>query len=452
MKFNNEDTIIAVATPSGSGAISVIRVSGSRSIEIADKFFYGKIKLNEAPSHTIHHGKIISKDNKVIDDVLVSIFRAPNSYTGEDSIEISCHGNQFIAESIIKCFLENNLRIAEPGEFTKRAFLNGKIDLAQAEAVVDIINSRTEASLRGARNQMDGLLSAKIEFLKNALLEISSLLELELDFAEEDIELLTKKEIEIKIITIINEIDILLKTYSFGKVIKDGLNIAIVGEPNVGKSSLLNYLLREARAIVSEIPGTTRDIIHEDISIDGLLIKLYDTAGIRHSEDSVEKEGVDRSKRIIKDSDLVLFVVDVTQPYPDKLYNELLNFTKKEHILIVCNKIDLRNDITPISDVRISCRTGDGIEDLLSIIKNKSFGGFYYSENSAILTNSRHFIALSRAKEHLYGSIQALVEKMSGEFIAIHIRNAETCLGEIIGKVTSDDILNNIFSRFCIGK
>ena len=452
MKFDNEDTIIAIATPSGNGAISIIRVSGEKSIEIADKFFSGKTKLKEASSHTIHHGNIISNNNEVIDDVLVSVFKAPNSYTGEDSIEISCHGNQLIAESIIKCFLENSIRIAEPGEFTKRAFLNGKIDLTQAEAVVDIINSRTEASLRGARNQLDGLLSSKIEFLKNSLLEISSLLELELDFVEEDIELLTKKDFVTKINTLISEIEILLKTYSFGKIIRDGLNIAIVGEPNVGKSSLLNYLLKEARAIVSEIPGTTRDVIHEDISIDGILFKLYDTAGIRYSEDTIEREGVDRSKRIVKDSDLILLVVDATQPYPINLYNELLNLTKKNQILIVLNKIDLNNEIVQKVDAKISCLTGEGIENLLSLMKEYSIGELNYSEKNAILTNIRHFEALNSAKEHLSNSIEALNENMSDEFIAVHLRNAETCLGEIIGLVTSEDILNNIFSKFCVGK
>ena len=452
MNLNNEDTIVAIATPIGSGAISVIRVSGEKCIEAIDKYFKGKVSLKDASSHTIHYGKIISNEGEVIDDTLISIFRAPNSYTGEDSIEISCHGSQFIAGSIIKCLVGKNIRIAEPGEFTKRAFLNGKIDLAQAEAVVDIINSRTEASLRGARNQLDGLLSSKIEYLKNSLLDISSLLELELDFAEEDIGLLTKKETETKINAVIKEIDLLLNTYSFGKVIKDGLNIAIVGEPNVGKSSLLNYLLKEARAIVSEIPGTTRDIIHEDISIDGLLFKLYDTAGIRYSEDLIEREGVDRSKQIVKESDLILFVVDAIRPYPINLYNELLNLTKKERVLIILNKIDLYNEVSRKVDVRISCLTGEGIEHLLSIMKKKSLGGFNYTEKIALLTNLRHFNALDSAKAHLINSIQALNENMSGEFIAIHLRNAETCLGEIIGLVTSEDILNNIFSKFCIGK
>jgi tRNA modification GTPase len=452
MKFDNEDTIIAIATPSGSGAISLIRVSGKESIEVTDKVFYGKIKLKESASHTIHHGKIISNDGEVIDDVLISVFKAPNSYTGEDSIEISCHGNQFIAESIIKCFLEQNIRLATPGEFTKRAFLNGKIDLAQAEAVVDIINSRTEASLRGARNQLDGLLSSKIEYLKNSLLNISSMLELELDFVEEDIELLTKREVETKINSLVNEIELLMKTYSFGKIIKDGLNIAIVGEPNVGKSSLLNYLLKESRAIVSEIPGTTRDIIHEDISIDGLLIKLYDTAGIRYSDELIEREGVERSKRIVKEADLVLLVLDATKPYPLKLFEELVNITKEERIFKILNKIDLNNEVNFNADTRISCLTGEGIDDLIILLKKYSLGEVNYSEDTAILTNLRHFNALESARINLNNSINALNENLSEEFISVHLRNAETCLNEIIGQVTSEDILNNIFSNFCIGK
>jgi tRNA modification GTPase len=452
MQFEMEDTIVAIATPPGTGAISIIRVSGKESIEKTDNIFIGKFHLRNVSSHTIHHGKIIAKNGDIIDDVLVSVYRAPSSYTGEDSTEISCHGNQFIAQKIIKSLLDQKLRIANPGEFTKRAFLNGKIDLTQAEAVIDLINASSEASLRGARNQLDGILSSKIDYLKKSLLEISSLLELELDFAEEDLELITQKEIEAKINILINEIDLLLKSYSFGKIIKEGINLAIVGEPNVGKSSLLNYLLKESRAIVSEIPGTTRDVIHEDISIGNILFKLYDTAGIRYTNDFIEKEGVERSKQIVRESDLILMVVDTIQGFSQSLYEALLQLTNKERIITVLNKIDLKNEFNLDVDVRISCLTGDGIDDLLELLKNRSFGTYNFSEDSAVLTNSRHFVALENAKLHLINSKDALSNKMSGEFISFHLRNTESCLSEIIGLVTTEDLLNNIFSKFCIGK
>ena len=276
-----EDTIAAIATPNGVGAISIIRISGINSFMAADAIFEGKTKISEAHSHTVHYGKIVDSQKIVVDDVLLTNFRAPNSYTGEDIVEISCHGNPLIGQKILEILLDYDIRIAEPGEFTKRAFLNNRIDLAQAEAVMDVVASRSEASLRGARNQLDGLLSANVSNLRDPLLEILSFIELELDFAEEELEFMKRDELIYRIDRIIEKIDGLLNTYTFGRVIRDGVNVAIVGKPNVGKSSLLNYLLKESRAIVSSIPGTTRDIIREEISIDGILFKLFDTAGIR---------------------------------------------------------------------------------------------------------------------------------------------------------------------------
>ncbi|MCX6150472.1 MAG: tRNA uridine-5-carboxymethylaminomethyl(34) synthesis GTPase MnmE [Ignavibacteriales bacterium] len=452
MNNNNEDTIVAIATPPGSGAIAVIRLSGKQSIKVANNLFYGKADLQNSASHTIHYGKIKTANSAYIDDVLVSVFRSPNSYTGEDCIEISCHGSQIISQRIISSLLEQDIRMAEPGEFTKRAFLNGKIDLAQAEAVVDLINSRTEAALKGARNQLDGILSAKIKYLRNSLLEISSIIELELDFAEEDIELITKKNIGEKINSLTKEIDLLLKSYSFGKIITDGLNVAIVGAPNVGKSSLLNYLLKESRAIVSEIPGTTRDIIHEDISIDGILYKLYDTAGIRLTENKIEIEGVERSRQVTREADLILFLFDSQQGFSKNLYEEIINLSNKERIITVLNKIDLKDDPNFIADVRISSLTGAGIQNLINLVRERSFGEFTYSENTAILTNVRHYSALEQTKTHLLEAGLSLKNNFSGEYIAADLRIAENCLNEIIGLITSDDILNNIFSKFCIGK
>ena len=451
MQLDN-DTIVALATQAGVGAISVIRVSGSESISVSDQIFRGKTKLVDCLTHTIHYGKVFDSNNELIDDVLISVFRNPNSYTGEDSVEISTHGNSLITQKIIYALVRSNVRLAEPGEFTKRAFLNGKLDLAQAEAVADVINSRTEAALRGARNQLDGLLSQKVDLLREILINTSSLIELELDFAEEDVEFMSLKEILKNIEAIEIEIDALLKTYSFGRVIKDGVNVALVGKTNVGKSSLLNYLLKEARAIVSEIPGTTRDIIREDLSIDGILFKLFDTAGIRVTEDVVEKEGVIRSREAVKNADIVLFMNDVIGGFSSDLYNQLLEITSDERIIKVMNKIDLNRTETFRADVKISAKTGEGIEELFSIMKEKAVGTQSYTEKTAIVSNLRHFDALNRAKENLQYARKSIDEKLTGEFIAVDLRNAENALSEIIGKVTTEDILNNIFTKFCVGK
>ena len=452
MTLTDEDTITAIATPHGVGAISVIRVSGPKSLYVADKIFKGKKKISESQSHTIHYGKIYSENSGVIDDVLISVFKKPNSYTGEDSVEISAHGSPLIAQKIIEILLENDVRLAEPGEFTKRAFLNNKMDLAQAEAVADIINSRTEASLKGARNQLDGLLSAKINFLREELVNVSSLIELELDFAEEDIEFVSTDEIKRKINGIIEEIEKLLKSYSFGKVIRDGVNVAIVGKPNVGKSSLMNYILKESRAIVSQIPGTTRDVIREEASIDGVLFRLYDTAGIRTTSDEIEKEGVIRSREAVKNADVVIFVNDATSGFDIDIYNEILEIQPGEKIIKVINKTDLKEPEGMSGDVYISAKTGEGMDELLKILKEKALGSETYTEKSAVVSNLRHFNALKKAKESLLIALDSVDKKMSGEFISVDLRNAENHLGEIIGKVTTDDILNNIFSNFCIGK
>lgn len=448
----DNDTIVALATPAGVGAISVIRVSGQHSFTIVDKIFKGKTNLVDCHTHTIHYGKIFDTKNELIDDVLVSVFKTPNSYTGEDSVEISTHGSSLITQKIIYALVESNVRLAEPGEFTKRAFLNGKLDLAQAEAVADVINSRTEAALRGARNQLDGLLSQKVDFLREILINTSSLIELELDFAEEDIEFMPLNEILKNIGEIEKEIDSLLKSYSFGRVIKDGVNVALVGKTNVGKSSLLNYFLKEARAIVSEIPGTTRDIIREDLSIDGILFKLFDTAGIRVTEDIVEKEGVIRSREAVKNADIVLFMNDIVSGFSHDLYNQLIELTADERIIKVMNKIDLNPADQTSSDVKISAKTGEGIEALFSKLIEKAVGSNSYTEKTAIVSNLRHFDALNRSKQNLINARKSIDEKLTGEFIAVDLRNAELALSEIIGKVTTEDILNNIFAKFCIGK
>lgn len=448
-----EDTIVALATPAGVGAISVIRVSGPQSFFAVDNIFNGKTKIDDAASHTLHYGDIKNQDDEHIDDVLVSVFRAPNSYTGEDSVEISTHGNPLITQRIIDLLIStSNIRLAEPGEFTKRAFLNNRLDLAEAEAVADVINSRTEASLRGARNQLDGMLSQKVQELRAQLLNSSSFVELELDFAEEDIEFVNQNELLKRIDSIIIEIDTLLESYDFGRVIRDGVNVAIVGRPNVGKSSLLNYILKESRAIVSEIPGTTRDVIREEVSIEGILFRLFDTAGIRISEDTIEKEGILRSQETVRTADVVIFLEDVEQSESRDLYLDLLSFTSPNKIIKVLNKIDLFKESPKPTDVKISAKTGEGIENLFIKLKEIAIGSESYTEKTAIVTNLRHHNCLKKSRENLINARESILKKMSGEFISVDLRNAEMNLAEIIGEMTSEDILNNIFMKFCIGK
>ncbi len=448
----DQDTIIALATPAGISAISVIRISGNNSLQIADSFFKGKIKISDAVSHTIHYGKILL-ENETIDDVLVSLFHSPRSYTGENSVEISTHGNPLIAQKIIEAAVKNGARIAEPGEFTKRAFLNGRIDLSQAEAVADIINSRTEASLKGARSQLDGLLSRKVNSLRESLIEIASLLELELDFVEEGLEFISLSDIKIKIENIISEIDALLKTYTFGKVLRDGVQTVIVGRPNVGKSSLLNYLLKDSRAIVSDIPGTTRDIIKDEFYYKGILFHLSDTAGIRISNDLIEQEGVLRSRNAVSNADIVLVIGDVLEGFSEELYKEMAALTGEERILRIMNKIDLNDTRAGKEETMdISALTGEGIEVLLEAMYNKAIGTVNFSEHSIIVSNIRHFTSLQKAKDSLNRSIDSLIASLSNEFISFELRGGVAALSEIIGEVTSDDILNNIFSKFCIGK
>ncbi|MFA8343686.1 MAG: tRNA uridine-5-carboxymethylaminomethyl(34) synthesis GTPase MnmE [Rhodothermaceae bacterium] len=448
----NDDTITALATASGAGAISVIRMSGKESFSIVDQIFKGAKKISECKTHTINYGRILDSESNTIDDVLVSVFKNPYSYTGEDSVEVSTHGSQIVIKKIISLLTSAGARLAEPGEFTKRAFLNGKIDLAQAEAVADVINARTEASLKGARNQLDGLLSQKIETLRTELVNSSSLIELELDFAEEDLEFLPSEKMISRIDEIVKEISTLLDTYNFGRIIRDGVNVALAGHTNVGKSSLLNYILKESRAIVSPIPGTTRDVIREDVSIDGILYRFYDTAGIRFTEDIVEREGVKRSRRSIEDADIILFIYDVVNGIDKKLLEEVYSLTEKDRVMIVANKSDLSDVKEKEDEIFISAKTGEGVDKLFEELNKKNLHTKTYSESSAVVSNIRHYAALQKAKEHLLKAKESLNMNMTGEFVSVDLRSSIDSLGEIIGTVTTDDILNNIFDNFCIGK
>lgn len=448
----NEDTICAAITAYGIGAISIVRVSGPKALEVGDKIFIGKHKPSESPTHRIYYGRLIND----IDDVLISIFRKPHSYTGEDSIEISHHGNFLITRKIIQLLIEHGVRLAEPGEFTKRAFLNGKLDLLQAEAVSEIIQSRSDIAVQSARKQLDGILSDKIKEIKNYLVEVIGLLELELDFVEEDIELVDKNTLIKKVQDIIQMISNLLSTFRTGRLIYEGINVLIIGKPNVGKSSLLNKILNDERAIVSEIPGTTRDIIKEEIFIDGTLFRFYDTAGLRKSTDIIEEEGIKRAIQLIEKADIIIHLVDY-ESINENLDDFDINISDKK-IVKVLNKVDLIDDElkreleTNQDLILISAKTGEGIDKLFELFKNYIYQHNLYSEDVAVISNIRHYNSLKNAKDALENAIISLMEDRSNEFIAIDLRKAANSMKELTGEITSEEILNSIFSKFCIGK
>lgn len=450
--LKNNDTICAAITAYGIGAVSIVRVSGPKALEIGDKIFIGKHKISDSPTHRIYYGRLVND----IDDVLISVFREPHSYTGEDSIEISHHGNFLITKKIIQLLLENGARIAEPGEFTKRAFLNGKIDLLQAEAVSEIIQSRSDIAVQSARKQLDGFLSDKIKEIKNYLVEVIGLLELELDFVEDDIELVDKPVLINKIDNIIHLIDRLLSTFQTGKLIYEGVNVLIIGRPNVGKSSLLNKIVNDERAIVSDIPGTTRDIIKEEIFIDGTLFRFFDTAGLRTSIDVIEEEGIRRAKNLVEKADIIIHLIEF-----DSLDENLIDFgidASNKTVIKALNKFDLllenqKNVLTHYDNlIKISAKTGEGIDKLFELFKNYLINHQIYSEDVAVISNIRHFNSLKSAKDSLINAKQSLLENQSNEFVAIDLRKAANSLKELTGEITSEEILNSIFSKFCIGK
>jgi tRNA modification GTPase len=452
MMMKNNDTICAAITAYGIGAISIVRVSGPKALEIGDKIFIGKHKLSNSPTHRIYYGRLINN----IDDVLVSVFREPHSYTGEDSIEISHHGNFLITKKILQLLLENGARLAEPGEFTKRAFLNGKIDLLQAEAVSEIIQSRSDIAVQSARKQLDGFLSDKIREIKDYLIEVIGLLELELDFVEDDIEFVDKRTLIDKIENINNLIDKLLSTFNKGKLIYEGVNVLIIGRPNVGKSSLLNKILNDERAIVSDIPGTTRDVIKEEIFIDGTLFRFFDTAGLRDSRDIIEEEGIKRAKNLVDKADILIHLVEL-----DTLSDNLIDFgidASNKTVVKVLNKVDLiplnqKVDLEKNAGlILLSARTGEGIDKLFEVFKSYIINNQIYSEDVAVISNIRHYNSLKSAKDALINAKQSLIENQSNEFVAIDLRKAANSLKELTGEITSEEILNSIFSKFCIGK
>jgi tRNA modification GTPase len=461
--FQN-DTIIALATPSGSGAIAVIRLSGKDAISIGSNFFEsisGKT-LSQQKSHTVHLGHIIDNP-RVIDEVLVTIFKDPHSYTGENVVEISCHGSLYIQQEIIQLFLRNGCRMANAGEFTLRAFLNGKLDLSQAEAVADLIASDSEASHKIAMQQMRGGFSNEIKLLRDELLNFASLIELELDFAEEDVEFANRDEFYKLINRIIDVLKRLIDSFAVGNVIKNGIPVAIVGEPNVGKSTLLNALLNEDRAIVSEIAGTTRDTIEDEISIGGMAFRFIDTAGIRETEDIVESIGIKKTFEKIEQAEVVIYLFDSTQYeiLGSKFKVELEKIKNKypqKPLIVLANKIDRIDDIqiakmqTEIPEIQLlSAKSGFGVEQLtISLLNLINTGAL--RNNETIVTNSRHYDALLKAFEEIQKVKYGLDSGLSGDLLAIDIRQALFHFGEITGEITNDDLLGNIFANFCIGK
>ena len=461
------DSIIALATPSGVGAIAVIRISGKDAIEICNKQFRSIKKekdLNEAKSHTLHFGNIVDGD-RVIDEVLVSLFKGSNSYTGETTVEISCHGSVYIQQEILQLFLGKGCRMADPGEFTLRAFLNGKIDLSQAEAVADLIASNSAASHQVAIQQMRGGFSSEIKELRQELLNFASLIELELDFSEEDVEFADRTQFRVLVEKIRTALKRLIDSFSLGNVLKNGIPVAIVGSPNVGKSTLLNTLLNEDRAIVSSIAGTTRDVIEDEMNISGVAFRFIDTAGIRETEDIVESIGIQKTFEKIEQAQVVLYLFDSANAlYSEERTKEIQEELQKiqeqfptKRCIVVANKIDLVSEIEirkrfDSEDlVLLSAKTQQGVEKLTDLLLELANIGAL-SNNETIVTNSRHFEALSHALEEMNNVQYGLDSSLSGDLLSIDIRQALYYLGEITGEITNDDLLGNIFANFCIGK
>ncbi|SKB46018.1 tRNA uridine-5-carboxymethylaminomethyl(34) synthesis GTPase MnmE [Maribacter arcticus] len=461
------DTIIALATPSGSGAIAIIRLSGPNAISIASNHFEsisGKV-LGKQKSHTIHLGYIKDGEN-VLDQVLVSIFKNPNSYTGENIIEISCHGSPYIQQQIIQLFLRNGCRTADAGEFTLRAFLNGKMDLSQAEAVADLISSDNAASHQIAVQQMRGGFSNEIKNLRAELLNFASLIELELDFSEEDVEFADRTQFKELLTRIQKVLKSLIDSFAVGNVIKNGIPVAIVGEPNVGKSTLLNAFLNEERALVSDIAGTTRDTIEDEIAIGGIGFRFIDTAGIRETEDVIEGMGIKRTFEKIEQAQVILLLVDGSKLLADdqKLKNIVLEYEKiknqnpQKPLVLLINKADTLSESDKeiigkyLNNINyLSAKTGEGVEELKnSLLQFVNTGAL--RNNETIVTNTRHYNSLLKALEEIEKVQIGMKEDLSSDLMAIDVREALYHLGEITGQVTNDELLGNIFANFCIGK
>lgn len=449
------DTIVALATPPGIGAIGVIRVSGPKTFDIVSRVFQGK-DLSAQSSHTIHLGTI-RDEGAIIDEVLVSLFRGPNSYTKEDVIEISCHGSGYIIQQLIRVLLRHGCRLAKPGEFTQRAFLHGRFDLAQAEAVADLIASENESMHTAAMNQMRGGFSMEIKKLREDLVHFASMIELELDFAEEDVEFASRDDLEKLINKLKSLITRLTESFTLGNAIKNGIPTVIAGKPNAGKSTLLNALLNEEKAIVSDIPGTTRDVIEDVINVDGIAFRFTDTAGIRTTEDKVEAIGVERTHAKMKAASVIIYLIDMIHDSRHEI-DQQLDFLKELGVpyLLVGNKIDLaeetvRKALEEESALFISASQKENLESLKDALK-KLVSLEDFKTGNTMVTNLRHYESLIETNKALDQVLEGIANEVTNDFVAMDIRNALFHLGQITGEITTEDLLENIFSKFCIGK
>ena len=456
-----EDTIAAVATPLGEGGIAVIRVSGKEAAQISEKVFRSRTKLTKAATHTVHYGFVVDpRTGERIDEVLATVMRAPRSYTAEDVVEISCHGGVLAARLVLNALLDAGARLAEPGEFTKRAFLNGRIDLAQAEAVIDLIRSKSDRAYRAALKQAGGAFSRKVKEMRRTLLETLAHIEVMIDYPEHDVEELTSALIKERCGSVRREAEELLRTAERGRLLREGIATAIVGKPNVGKSSLLNLLSREERAIVTDIPGTTRDVIEQYVTIGGIALRLLDTAGIRDTDDIVERIGVERSREAIASSDLILFVVSGSEPLSDE-ERALLEELQGRQMILVVNKMDLElkvdldelaRYVPPERTVRLSALRGEGLDRLERLVAELFFEGELETGDLTYVGNSRHVQLLKRAIASLRDAEAGADAGLPVDMVQIDVKGAWEALGELIGEEAGEALIDQIFSQFCLGK
>lgn len=455
------DTIAAIATALGEGSVGMIRVSGPDSVQIADSIFKSKKRLQEAETHTLHYGHIVDPGSEdVVDEVLVALMRSPRSYTKEDVVEIHCHGGIVVVQRVLQIVLAAGARLAEPGEFTKRAFLNGRIDLSQAEAVIDLIRSKTDSSMKLALKQVEGYLGNKIRKLRQKLIELLAHIEVTIDYPEHDVEEVAVRHILKQGTEAVEEISEMLEGARTGRILREGIRTVIIGKPNVGKSSLLNALSKTDRAIVTDIPGTTRDILEEQISVRGIPLQIVDTAGIRETEDVVERIGVERSRSALEDADLVLFMLDASRELADT-DRDLLRHVKGKPALILLNKLDLPRKISADSIrelasgaliIEMSVKEGQGIARLEQEVERMFLSGGIEGKEAAYVSNARHIALLEKSKRQLEEAIQSAESGMTLDLVAVEIRDAWETLGEVIGEAVGEDLLDQIFSQFCLGK
>lgn len=448
-------TIAAISTPAGAGGISIVRISGDEALNIIKRIFKTK-DIDNFPSHTVKYGHIIDGEGKVLDEVLVSFFKSPKTYTGEDVCEVNCHGGNLVTKQILELILRNGAKLAEPGEFTKRAFLNGKMDLSQAEAVMDLINSKSLKEKSASLNQLEGVLGKKIAEIKGNLVDLLVDIEANIDYPEYDVEDVRREKIDKVLEENIAKLDKLEKSFEDGKLLKNGVNTVIVGKPNVGKSSLLNVLLKEERAIVTEIAGTTRDTIEEYVTIKGIPLKIVDTAGIRETQDVVEGIGVEKSLKALKEAELVLMILDATKELEDEDFKILDEIKDKNHIILI-NKIDMESKIekSTLNDenvLEISAKTLEGIDELEQKIEEMFNINEINVNDEILVTNIRHKELISKAKEELKSVKHAINSGVPVDMISIELQNAVQNLGEITGETVSEDVISGIFKKFCLGK